>query len=79
MEKIKSRERTCSSFSDNMSHGVPGVKDQPSLVVSMRSVEVREGHVNAAQTHLSEQGIKVKDHPHIYWYRCVLCHAGHGQ
>ncbi|CAL2233652.1 unnamed protein product [Prunus armeniaca] len=49
-------------------------ENEPRVVVRMRGIEVREGHVDAAQPHLPEPGIEVKNHTNINWGGLrVLC------
>ena len=70
---IIGREITCSSCSNNITFGVPGVQNQPSFVVTIGGIEICKGHVDATQPHLPTPCIKVKNDTHINWDCRVLC------
>ena len=61
------RERTGGGGGNNVFHGVLGFEEEPGFVVMMSGIKVRESHVDATQPNLSNQGIHVKNHPHINW------------
>jgi len=76
--KRREWEGTCSSCTSNIVLRVPGDEDQPGFVITMRVIEVWEGHIDATQPNPAIQIIvQVKNHTYIHWdYRCrVLGHS----
>jgi len=68
----RERERTCSGGGKLISLGVSNVEDEPSLEGRVRTIKIRQRHVNAGQSHLTHLRLQIKDHPNVHRDRCWI-------